>query len=177
MARPITIGSLVFIHVVSESDPTHSSIKVARGASAGLLYWLLWDHLMIILPAMALYSKSAGKNVNHASITEGSTLTALSNIAAEIFDYETGNGTTSPYTFTSITDKTRIFDTREFAIFPSSRVLCMVGAPVVENTTVTLSASGAKCFAGLNADLKVLRLAFKELNRQQRGNAAEADEN
>lgn len=69
---------------------------------------------------IALYSKSAGKNAKHAAATESSNISAISNIAVQLFEHLYGSS------FRVIPEATASFMTKQFALLPSTRFLCLI---------------------------------------------------
>ena len=72
---------------------------------------------------VALYSKTAGKNGKHQSVSDSSNICAISNAAIQIFEHMHGRQ------FRSIPEATSTLQTKQFALLPSHSILCLLDIP------------------------------------------------
>lgn len=120
---------------------------------------------------MALYSKTGGKQGKHESISDSSNISAVSNIAVQIFEHMHARQ------FHSIPEATSILQTKQFALLSSISFLCLLSS--TPNTTavgIELAQEDAERFKTLlagQATFKAMRLSRKRGRGKQNAEKAE----
>lgn len=101
---------------------------------------------LTILTAIALYSKSGGKNGKHCAVTDSTNISAISYVALQVYEYAHGAH------FRPFTDATALFQTKQFILLPSTAFLyALRTAPRVSSTGIDLNSSDLKMFHRLQA--------------------------
>lgn len=121
------------------------------------------------LIVVALYSKTGGKNGKHSAITESSTITAISYLGVQLYQYRLGRQ------FRSVPDATAIFQTKQFLLLPSIQFLCLVDSkiPLQQSTSpfIDLRSEDLDRYRALRDGQKDLTAALKLWKKRSNGDS------
>jgi hypothetical protein len=120
---------------------------------------------LLPLAVIALYSKSVGANAKHSSVTDSSNVSAVSNIAVQVFEHMFGRQ------FRVIPQAMAFFQTKQFALLPPISFLSLLSSkPDITSMTLELEQEDFEMFQKLQRGLACIKEAMK-LFRKRKGKA------
>ncbi len=121
-----------------------------------------------------MYSKSGGKNGNHAAVTEASNVSALSYLGLQVYENDYENQ------FTSIAESTSPFQTKQFALIPAIQVMSALAGSAsiadIHSKIVVLCPNDMELFLRLKGSIGKIRSAVKKFNSRKKVGAGSDDE-
>ncbi|THH16946.1 hypothetical protein EW146_g3772 [Bondarzewia mesenterica] len=131
-----------------------------NGSSYGFVFYSdsIW-----LAQVLSVYSKSAGKNGKHSWVSDSSKITAVSYIAAQLFQ------PVAPRQFTSIPRDNMGLKVSRFALLkPTSFLVVLKAVPTPAGQNFIISAQDHQYYAALQKKLASIREAMKEINGRRR---------
>ena len=113
-------------------------------------------HRLIIHVVIALYSKSAGANAKHGSVTNSSSIAAVSNIAVQVFEQMFNRQ------FRAIPQAMAFFQTKQYALLPQISFISLLSSkPKVSPMTLELEQEDFDMFQKLQRGLACIKEAMQ----------------
>jgi hypothetical protein len=122
---------------------------------------------------IAFYSKTGGKHGKHGSITESTSISAVSYIAVQLFEFMHGRQ------FRHIPEMTSRLQTKQFAILPSMPFLCLLSVSLKvhpKSGTLELTQEDIDRFKALDKGSVKFQAAMKLSRKRGKGAGIMNDE-
>ncbi|KXN88595.1 hypothetical protein AN958_06939 [Leucoagaricus sp. SymC.cos] len=155
--------------VVADVVSGNTGPGVGEGVLDGAVY--SWDEFDKLEQVLFFYSKKAGKNSPHALVTDPKgvpNISALSNIAFEIFEYTFGGR------FTSATQRTAFLSIPQFGFLSPRNFLMLLVKPLKKDGKnlhdLVLDPQDQDLFRSLQSSLSQIRKAVEELGEKNTEN-------
>jgi len=120
--------------------------------------------------AIALYSKTGGKNRKHAAVTDASNISAISYMAVQVFEHMHSRQ------FREHPDATATFRTKQFALLASTAFLCLISTPKTVPTGLELAQQNAQRFVQLSSGEKKFKDAMRLFRKHGQTSHLDEDE-
>jgi hypothetical protein len=125
----------------------------------------------LVTQVIALYSKTGGKNGKHESVSDSSSICAVSNVAVQIFEHMHARQ------FHSIPEATSLLQTSQFALFGSHSFLCLLSFPPKTSASgVELGQEDAERFKSLFAHEDKFKEAMRLFRKRGQSGVQEDEE-
>ncbi|KAF8797488.1 hypothetical protein BYT27DRAFT_7237241 [Phlegmacium glaucopus] len=115
------------------ADITEARVTQLRPLQEGDLGFILMEKGVTVGRVIAIYAKTGGKNGKHAAVSESSSISAVSYLGLQVFEFMYARQ------FRSVCEATSMFQTKQYLLAPSTQFLCLLDSKISEHQAQGLS--------------------------------------